>query len=83
MKLEPPVWNLGDKQKVYTHPSVDWVMTDYDGDTILVKKKDIPEFVLALIGAYFQEADSDSVKSIINGVRKKLDIYKFNKSKNA
>lgn len=83
MKIVPPLSNLGDKHKVFTHPSMDWVMTEYDGDNLIIKKKDIPELVLALIGTYFEESDDAGVRAIVIGVKKKLDIYKFKKTKNA
>lgn len=76
MKLNKLTINLGDNTKMVTSPSLDFILTESNGDNILIWKKEAPEFITALFGAYIDDAKSEDVASLVKGIRRKLDIRK-------
>ena len=77
MRVEKLLINLGDSTKILTNPKMDLVITELNGDDIVIWKKQIPEFVTALIGAYLDDADSKGVSNLVAGIRRKLEIRKM------
>lgn len=77
MRVEKPLINLGDNTKILTNPKMDLVITELNGDDLVIWKKQIPEFVTALIGAYLDDADSKGVSNLVAGIRRKLEIRKM------
>lgn len=82
-KIEVPTINLGDKHEMFTAPDFDMIMTEVGGDTLSLWKKEIPEFITALFGAYIDSASNEDVASLVKGLRRKLDILKSRRSRNA
>lgn len=80
-KLNIPTINLGDKHEMFTAPDFDMIMTEIGGDNLSLWKKDVPEFITALFGAYIESASREDVATLVKGIRRKLDIWKSKSSR--
>ncbi len=76
MKLEKLIINLGDTHEMFTHRNLDFIITKINNENTVLFKKDIPEFMVALLGAYIDSASNEEVNNLIKGIKRKLNIRK-------